>query len=102
MPDHLHLLVEGQSDDADLITFAKDIKQRVSCHCKASNGGQVWQKGYYERVLRDEESSLTVARYILANPVRQGLVREPRDYAFSGSAVWTWEQLLEMWHEGTT
>lgn len=54
-------------------------------------------EGYYERILRDEESTLTVARYILANPVRKGFVREPRDYAFSGSAIWTWEQLLEMW-----
>jgi hypothetical protein len=46
---------------------------------------------------------LTVARYILENPVRKGLSREPRDYAFSGSAVWTWEQLLEMWRmDGTS
>ena len=97
MPDHLHLLVEGQSDDADLIAFAKDVKQRVAYRRQCKRAGPVWQKGYYERVLRDDEATLIVARYILENPVRKGLVREPRDYAFSGSAVWTWEQLLEMW-----
>lgn len=97
MPDHLHLLVEGQSDDADLVAFAKDVKQRVAYYYLRKHPGPVWQKGYYERILRDEESTLTVARYILANPVRKGFVREPRDYAFSGSAIWTWEQLLEMW-----
>jgi hypothetical protein len=47
--------------------------------------------------LRDDEATLTVVRYVLANPVRKGLVREPRDYPFSGSAVWTWEQLEELW-----
>jgi putative transposase len=97
MPDHLHLLVEGQSDDADLIAFAKDVKQRVAYHHRRKCAGTVWQKAYYERVLRDDEATLTVARYILENPVRKGLVREPRDYAFSGSAVRTWEQLLELW-----
>jgi len=102
MPDHLHLLGEGQSDDTDLIGFAKDVKQRVAYYRHGNSQGPVWQRGYYERVLRDEEATLTVAKYILANPVRKGLSREPRDYAFSGSAVWTWEQLLEMWREGTT
>jgi putative transposase len=97
MPDHLHLLIERQSDDADLIAFAKDVKQRVAYHYLSTHRGPVWQKGYYERVLRDGEATLTVTRYILANPVREGLTREPRDYAFSGSAVWTWEQLLELW-----
>ena len=99
MPDHLHLLVEGQSDDADLVEFARDIKQRIAYHCLPRRRGSIWQKGYYERVLRDDEGTLTVARYILANPVRAGIVREMRDYRFSGSAVWSWEQLLELWHE---
>jgi putative transposase len=80
-----------------LIAFAKDLKQRVAYHHLRTHEGPVWQPGYYERIVRDEESLLTVARYILANPVRAALVTEPRDYKFSGSAIWTWEQLLEMW-----
>ena len=99
MPDHLHLLVEGQSEDADLVAFAKDLKQRVAYHYYLSGADErpVWQKGYYERIVRDDEATLTVARYILANPVRKGMVKEPKDHPFSGSGVWTWEQLLEMW-----
>jgi putative transposase len=97
MPDHLHLLAAGQTNDADLIAFAKDVKQRVAYHYLGAHAGLVWQKGYYDRILRDDEATLTVARYILENPVRKGLVREPRDYPFSGSALWSWEQLLEMW-----
>ena len=97
MPDHLHLLVTCQSEEADLIAFAKDVKQRVAYRRRCLDRGVVWQPGYYERILRDDEATLTVAKYILANPVRKGLVREPRDYPFSGSALWSWDQLLELW-----
>jgi putative transposase len=103
MPDHLHLLPAGQSAGADLIAFAKDVKQRVGYHAPLPRAGTIWQRGYYERILRDDEATLTVAKYILENPVRQGLVQQPRDYPFSGSAIWSWDQLLEMWQvEGSS
>jgi hypothetical protein len=41
--------------------------------------------------------TLTVAKYILENPVRKGLGREPRDYPFSGSMIWSWDQLVDLW-----
>ena len=97
MPDHLHLLAAGQLESADLNAFAKDVKQRIGYHAPRPRAATIWQKGYYDRILRDDEEILTVAKYILANPVRKGLVQEPRDYPFSGSAVWSWDQLLEMW-----
>ena len=50
--------------------------------------------------MRDEEATLEIARYILANPVRGGLVAEPREYPFSGS-VFDHKQLGELWNEGT-
>jgi REP element-mobilizing transposase RayT len=103
MADHLHLLVEGQSEEADLVAFAKDIKRRIAYYYPRTDDEPVWQKGYFERVLRDDEATLTVAKYILENPVRKGLVREPRDYPFSGSMIWSWDQLVELWHtEATT
>jgi hypothetical protein len=51
--------------------------------------------------VRDDEATLDIARYVLANPVRAGLVVEPRDYPFSGSLVFSRQQLDELWHEGT-
>ncbi len=95
MPDHLHLLVEGLEDDADLRRFAKMLKQWTTVAYRRSRRGRLWQEGYYEHVLRDDESTLDVARYVLANPVRGGLVREPKDYPFSGSGVYSIEEILE-------
>ena len=36
--------------------------------------GALWQRRFYDHFLRSEESVEATARYILSNPVRQGLV----------------------------
>ena len=97
MPDHLHLLVEGCDENAHLVAFARDVKQRIGYSHPQKSTVRIWQNGLYDRVLRDDEATLTVAKYILENPVRAGLAREPRDYPFSGSAIWTWDQLMDLW-----
>jgi REP-associated tyrosine transposase len=95
MPDHLHLLVAGSSDSSDLRRFVKISKQRSGALYALKHGGPLWQEGYHDRVLRAEDDTKVIARYILANPVRAGLVDNPSDYAFSGSDRWTIEELLE-------
>ena len=95
MPDHVHLPVEGTREDADLQRFAKQAKQRSGAAHRISNGSALWQEGYYDRVLRADEDSRIVARYILDNPVRARLVANPAEYAISGSAVWSTADLLE-------
>ena len=97
MPDHVHLLVEGRVETAALEPYVKDVKQRVSYHDLLKGSRKVWQPGFYERVLREDEPTIVVAKYILENPVRKGLVQEPRDYPYSGSTEWTWDQMIEMW-----
>lgn len=97
MPDHLHLLIEATSERADLVAFAAEAKQRTAYRYRRRHAQVLWQKGYYEQVLRDDEATLTVARYILANPVRAGLVEEPGDYPFAGSFVFNRLQLEELW-----
>ena len=101
MPDHLHLLVEGQSDDADLERFVHLLKQRTSFAYRRHHRKHLWQKGYFEHVVRDDEMTQTIAKYVLENPVRAGLVKEPLEYPFSGSLVFSRQQLMDLWHEGT-
>ena len=55
----------------------------------------MWQRYGYEHTLRSEEAAVSVARYILEDPVRAGLVASIENYAFSGSSVYTLEQILE-------
>ncbi len=97
MADHLHLLLEATSETSDLVAFAVEAKQRTSYRYRRQQDRALWQKGYYEHVLRDDEATLVVARYILANPVRAGIVQESHDYPFSGSLVFDRRQLDELW-----
>ena len=95
MPDHVHLLVEGERDDADLKRFTKCAKQYSGFYFRQATGRFLWQRYSFERVLRSDEATPAVAGYTIANPVRAGLVRCPADYPFWGSFVYTREQLLE-------
>src|SRR5262245_28798146 len=80
MPDHLHLLVEGQADDSDCREFISRAKQYSGFHYKAAFGHRLWQRYGYEHVLRNEEAAVSVARYILENPVRARMVEQITDH----------------------
>jgi REP element-mobilizing transposase RayT len=95
MPDHVHLLVEGTTESSDLRRFVKLAKQRSGAQYALRHRCALWQEGYHDRVLRAEDDTRVMARYILANPVRAGLVEHPKDYAFSGSDLCTMLELLE-------
>ncbi|HVG54512.1 MAG TPA: transposase [Vicinamibacterales bacterium] len=95
MPDHLHLLVEGTEQEAALREFIRVFKQCAAYHWKAEFGSQLWQRSYFDHVLRDGESPDKAARYILANPLRAGLVSRVEDYPYLGSATMSIGELLE-------
>jgi REP-associated tyrosine transposase len=95
MPDHVHLLVEGTAEESDLRRFPKLAKQRAGVKHSRKFGGRLWQEGYYDRVLRDGEDIRDIARYLLNNPVRAGLVETPIDYPHLGSNRWTLLELID-------
>ena len=86
MPDHVHLVLEGKTGRSDLRRCAKLTKQRVECVArKEFQVHRLWQKGYYERVLRSRHAVEAAVRYVLENPVRAGLARAIGEYLFSGA-----------------
>jgi len=94
MPDHVHLLVEGMADMSDCLRFIRKAKQYSGYYYSRETGQRLWQRYGYERVLRNEESTRDVARYILENPIRAGLVEKAEDYPFMGSEVYAVDELL--------
>jgi putative transposase len=85
MPDHLHLLVQGKSENADLKRFIARAKQLSGYHYAQAFRGRLWQRYGYERALRESEPTATVVKYLLENPIRAGLVARVEDYPFLGS-----------------
>jgi REP element-mobilizing transposase RayT len=87
MPDHFHWLVELRN------SALEDLALRVKSHTARNvnkalgRSGKFWQRGFHDRAIRYEEDLQSVARYIVANPVRAGLVRRVQDYPL-WDALW--------------
>ena len=41
--------------------------------------GKLWQRNYYERIIRDEDEWARISDYIAANPINWALDRENRE-----------------------
>jgi putative transposase len=86
MPDHLHLLIEGD-ETSSLRNYMQRFKQVSSYIYKKQYSQRLWQRSYYDHVLRKEQSVKEVAGYIVENPVRKGIVTEYNKYPFAGSVL---------------
>jgi putative transposase len=95
MPDHLHLLIEALSDCCNGLIFINRAKQYSGYYFKRAFGTKLWQRYGFEHTLRDDEATLSVARYILENPVRAGLVVRVQDYRFCGSVMYPLAEILD-------
>ncbi len=94
MPDHQHLIVTGTDEQAETLNFIKMYKQKTG-YWLSRNLSAEWQKDFYDHVIRKEENLLNIAKYILDNPVRKGLVEHWNDYPFKGSVGFDLEDLLQ-------
>ena len=88
MPDHAHWLLQlGESDALDVVVSRLKAASARATNAVSGDRGAVWSRAYHDRALRKEEDIVTVARYIIANPLRAGLVDRVGDYPF-WNAVW--------------
>ena len=81
MPDHVHMIVSFAREQRNIDAVVSAWKRYA-----ATKYGVVWQQGFFEHRLRRHESAEEKAKYIMQNPVRAGLMREPGE----------WPYLLEM------
>ncbi|WP_306085229.1 transposase [Pseudomonas sp. gcc21] len=81
MPDHFHWLMQLQDE-----SLSKTV-QRIKRLTSAQLGRRVWQDGFHDRAVRSEENLKAMARYVIANPLRAGLVDSVGDYPH-WDAVW--------------
>ena len=82
MPDHLHWLMQ-LGDRIDLALCMRNVKTMSARRI----GRPVWQRGFHDHALRQEQDLADVARYVIANPVRAGLVQRTGQYPH-WDAVW--------------
>ncbi|MGC7837031.1 REP-associated tyrosine transposase [Pseudomonas wayambapalatensis] len=87
MPDHLHWLIELRG--VTLGSLMRRFKSRSAITLRKTGVRHVpvWQPGYHDAALLKEEEVVQAARYIIANPLRAGLVSSVREYPH-WDAVW--------------
>jgi putative transposase len=91
MPNHFHALVTGLHSRCNLLAFVKHFKQTTSRIYRRRTGRTLWQKKFFDHILKPSDNALGVRGYIWMNPVRKGLCKDPRVYPYSGSAVVGWK-----------
>ena len=86
MPDHVHLFVRGP-DDFQLGPWVGMLKQALAKHIALARTSPIWQRGFFDHVLRNDESYGDKWNYVRENPVRAGLVTKADDWPYSGEIV---------------
>ncbi|PYY68290.1 transposase [Pseudomonas jessenii] len=87
MPDHFHWLIELQKGSlSELMQKTKSMSTKAVKQSTGRTTG-LWQRGFHDRALRREEDLVKLARYVVANPLRAGLVEKLGDYPL-WDAVW--------------
>jgi len=86
MPDHIHFFCTDAEQGVQLSTFMQAWKQWTSKRIKRvlDVNHPIWQKGFFDHLLRSSESYSEKWEYVRQNPVRAGLTKNANDWKFSG------------------
>jgi putative transposase len=91
MPDHVHLIFRPRINISDMSTHSlaeitkaiKGASSHLINRCLGTHQ-RIWQEESFDHVLRASERLQEKIEYVVNNPVREGLVAKPEDYA------WLW------------
>ena len=93
LPDHLHAVWTLPPDDDDFSTrwrliktfFARGLPrtERLSRVRRADGERGLWQRRFWEHIIRDDEDYAAHMDYVHFNPVKHGLVASPADWPYS-------------------
>lgn len=93
LPDHLHLLMTLPKDDADFSsrirlfksTFVAALRAQPDNTVRLNSKGEanLWQRRFWEHLIRDERDFAAHVDYIHINPLTHGLVERVRDWPHS-------------------
>ena len=85
MIDHIHLLLAPGDSNLSISRIVQGFKSMSSrlYHSKGGHG-KLWQRYFYDHIVRNDEDLKNVALYILENPARKGMVKDWQNYPYCG------------------
>ena len=87
MPNHLHYLIKIGA--TPLAKIVKELKRYTAREANKilRHQGAFWSEDYFDTYMRDAEQELRTRHYIENNPVKAGLVREPKTWPWSSARL---------------
>jgi len=93
LPEHFHILIQptGESNFSQIMhslkpNFTKQYKRLTGK--TESESFKFWQKRFWDHVIRDEHDLENHLHYIHYNPVKHGLIADPRNWVDSSYMEW--------------
>ena len=93
LPDHMHCVIELPENDTDFplrwrlikVGFSKALPktERISSVRRSRGERGIWQRRYWEHLIRDERDYQAHMDYVHINPVKHGLVKRVFDWPHS-------------------
>jgi putative transposase len=87
MPDHMHFFVCGDRQFV-LSEWMKGLKRGIANRFTSTGKDFRWQPGFFDHLLRNDESYGQKWNYIRLNPVRAQLVTRADDWPYAGEIVY--------------
>ena len=87
MPDHVHWLFTLTGGELSALLNRVKSRSAIMINRARGSSGPVWQRGFHDHAVRRDEDVQALARYVVANPVRAGIVARVGDYPL-WDAVW--------------
>ena len=101
LPDHLHCVIKLPDNDSDFSLRWRLIKTRFSRELPLTERREtvrvrrrergIWQRRFWEHLIRDERDYTAHMDYVHINPVKHGLVKQVSDWPYS-----TFHRLVKM------
>jgi len=93
LPEHLHALWTLPDNDSDYATrwmliksgFSRQLATEEKCNSSRRKNGErgIWQRRYWEHMIRDAQDYERHVEYIHYNPVKHGHVEQASDWQYS-------------------
>lgn len=87
MPDHLQCLMSPSDKTRATVSKIFQAFKSLSTNEIREKFGikeKIWQRGFYDCIVRNPDDLIRIAEYILSDPVRSKLVDDPEDYQYRG------------------
>jgi len=90
MPDHIHLILKGETPAADLYAFVVEMKKALTNRV----GSRQCEPDFHDHIIRDKRDLAHEIMYVLLNPVRARLVDQWWQYDGTGSLCGSLDEIV--------